>query len=145
MIAPRRLQVGDVIAFEITYPGRARERVCGRVRSACRAGDPYPFNPEVDAPFGTVSVLNAEVGKSITILAERVTFEAWLSEWASVEPVGEKIPAPTPETSGWSAERCARWAEDQAILDADPRTAGGAPRPARLVERVLREARERSR
>lgn len=49
-----------------------------------------------------------------------------------------RIPAPTP-ASGLSEAEVARWHEHQAILAADPRTAGGANRPRWLVERVLRE------
>lgn len=51
-----------------------------------------------------------------------------------------KIPAPTSD-SGMTPEEIARWHEDQKILNADPRTAGSAARPAWLVRRVLSEAR----
>lgn len=51
---------------------------------------------------------------------------------------GLRIPAPT--TADMSEAEVARWHADQRILNADPRTAGAAARPAWLVERVLREA-----
>ncbi len=46
-----------------------------------------------------------------------------------------KIPAPTT-----SAEDAANWTRDLAILEADPRTAGKANRPAALVAKVLGDA-----
>lgn len=46
-------------------------------------------------------------------------------------PDAEPIPAPP------DATEAADWRRDLAILDADPRTAGRANRPAWLVERVL--------
>jgi hypothetical protein len=49
----------------------------------------------------------------------------------------EAIPAPSTEKHG--AAFVARWNEEQAILNADARTGGAAPRAAWLVQRVLRE------
>ncbi len=51
-----------------------------------------------------------------------------------------KIPAPT-EAAGYTPAEIAKWHEDQAILEADPRTAGDANRPLRLVQLVLAEGR----
>lgn len=52
---------------------------------------------------------------------------------------GVAIPAPT-TANGMTAAEVARWHGDQRILNADPRTAGSANRPAWLVRQVLREA-----
>lgn len=52
---------------------------------------------------------------------------------------GERLPYPT-EALGFTAEQIILWHRDQAILNADARTAGAMNRPGWLVERVLREA-----
>lgn len=49
---------------------------------------------------------------------------------------GEALPLPT-EADGFTPAELARHAEDLRVLAADPRTAGPANRPARLVRRVL--------
>lgn len=49
---------------------------------------------------------------------------------------GERIPAPTYMTP----EQLAKREREMAALEADPRTAGSANRPAWLVDRVLRAA-----
>lgn len=53
--------------------------------------------------------------------------------------MSERIPAPT-AADGYTAAELAERDRDMAILDADPRTAGTANRPAWLVARVLRAA-----
>jgi hypothetical protein len=50
----------------------------------------------------------------------------------------EAIPLPT-EADGLSASEVEQHAKDLAALEADPRTAGKANRPAWLVRRVLGE------
>lgn len=50
----------------------------------------------------------------------------------------EGIPMPT--SADMTASERAEYLRDMAILDSDPRTAGGANRPSWLVRRVLADA-----
>lgn len=61
-----------------------------------------------------------------------------LVELEGARSMGAAIPAPT-TADNFTADEVAQWHANQRTLNADPRTAGDSPRPAWLVERVLRE------